>query len=210
MPYSIEEQEAELGRLQDLMPASGRMMCKLLHRPEQPTVVDTSLPLPWQRDSRPICFNLDLWNQLPEAQRDLMLLRIVSWLTEVRWFKFDLYRGLSVAGLLGSLVELSQGDAIGVLVAGGLTVFSARQIWRSHRSIQRELDADELAIQVAQRRGYTETDAARHLLAAIESVARIEGRPTLTFSELLRCQNLKAIAGLSPVGLSEQRRRMED
>ena len=209
MPYSLEEQEAELGRLQDLMPASGRMMCKLRHRPEQPVVIDTSLPLPWQRDSRPVCLNLDLWNQLPESQRDLMLLRIVSWLTEVRWFKFDLYRSLTVAGLVGTLVELSQGDAIGLLVAGGLMVLGTRQIWRSHRSIQRELDADELALQVAQRRGYAENDAARHLLAAIESIARIEGRPTLNFSELLRCQNLKAIAGLTPVGLSEQRRRME-
>ena len=209
MPYSLEEQEAELGRLQDLMPASGRMMCKLRHRPEQPVVIDTSLPLPWQRDSRPVCLNLDLWNQLPESQRDLMLLRIVSWLTEVRWFKFDLYRSLTVAGLVGTLVELSQGDAIGILVAGGLMVLGTRQIWRSHRSIQRELDADELALQVAQRRGYAENDAARHLLAAIESIARIEGRPTLNFSELLRCQNLKAIAGLTPVGLSEQRRRME-
>ena len=209
MPYSLEEQEAELGRLQDLMPASGRMMCKLRHRPEQPVVIDTSLPLPWQRDSRPVCLNLNLWNQLPESQRDLMLLRIVSWLTEVRWFKFDLYRSLTVAGLVGTLVELSQGDAIGILVAGGLMVLGTRQIWRSHRSIQRELDADELALQVAQRRGYAENDAARHLLAAIESIARIEGRPTLNFSELLRCQNLKAIAGLTPVGLSEQRRRIE-
>lgn len=209
MPYSIEEQELELGRLQELMPASGRMFCKLSHRPEQPIVIESSLPLPWQRGRRAVSLNLDLWNQLPEAQRDLMLLRIVSWVTGVQWFQFDLYRGLSAVGLLGGAVEFFQGDAVGMIIAGGLVTLGARQIWRSHRSSQRELEADELAIHVAQRRGYSESDAARHLLAAIESIARIEGRPTLNFVELLRCQNLKAIAGLSPVGISTTRKRLE-
>ncbi|NET09685.1 MAG: DUF3318 domain-containing protein [Merismopedia sp. SIO2A8] len=201
------EPELELGRLQDLMPASGRMFCKLQHRPEQPTVIDAPLPFPWQRGARSIYLNLDLWNQLPEAQRDLLLLRIVSWNVAVRWFKFDLYRGLAAAGLLGTLVELSQADAIGVLVSGGLTALAATQIWRSHRSTQVELEADETAIATAQRRGYAKIDAARHLLAAIESVARIEGRPALSFEELLRCQNLKAIAGVSPVGIPHQQRK---
>lgn len=209
MPYSIEEQELELGRLQELMPASGRMFCKLTHRPEQALVIEASLPLPWQRGHRPVFLNLDLWNQLPEAQRDLMLLRLVCWVTGVKWIKFDLYRGLSAVGLFGGAVELLQGDAVGVITAGTLVAFGASQIWRSHRSAQRELEADELAIQVAQRRGYSETDAARHLLAAIESIARIEGRPTLEFTELLRCQNLKAIAGLSPVGIPATRRQTE-
>ena len=176
-------------------------MCQLIHRPEQSVVIEASLPLPWQRSRRPVFLNLDLWNQLPESQRDLMALRMVSWVTGVKWFKVDLYRGLTMAGLFGGAVELAQSDAIGVIVSGGLMALGASQIWRSHRSAQRELDADELAIQVAQRRGYSETDAARHLLAAIESVARIEGRLTLSFGELLRCQNLKAIAGLSPVGI---------
>lgn len=207
MAYPTDDREAELGRLQELMPASGRMFCKLVHRPEQPSVIDSALPFPWQRGIRPVFLNLDLWEQLPEAQRDLMLLRIVSWVTEIRWFKPDIYRGGALVGLVGTLVEASQGDAIGILVAGGLTALAIRQIWRSQRSDQVELDADELAVQVAQRRGYTETDAARHLLAAIESIARIEGRPSLSFTELLRCQNLKAIAGLSPVGMPESRRR---
>lgn len=207
MPYPIDDREAELGRLQELMPASGRMFCKLVHRPEQSSVIDATLPFPWQRGIRPIFLNLDLWEQLPEFQRDLMLLRIVSWVTQIRWFKPDIYRGGALVGLVGTLVETSQGDAIGVLVAGGLTALAVRQIWRSQRSDKLELEADELAVQVAQRRGYTETDAARHLLAAIESIARIEGRPSLNFVELLRCQNLKAIAGLSPVGMPESRRR---
>ncbi|MEM9214253.1 MAG: DUF3318 domain-containing protein [Cyanobacteria bacterium P01_F01_bin.150] len=209
MVYPIADQEAELGRLQELMPASGRMLCRLMHCPEQSVVIATSLPLPWQRGKRPVSLNLDLWNQLPESQRDLLLLRTVSWVIGMQWFTFDLYRGLMAAGLLGAAVEFAQGDAIGIMVSVGLAAMGTSQIWRSHRSTQRELDADELAIQVAQRRGYGETDAARHLLAAIESVARIEGRPALDLSELLRCQNLKAIAGLSPVGISNNRRRME-
>lgn len=201
------EPELELGRLQDLMPASGRMLCKLQHRPEQSTVIDAPLPFPWQRGARSIYLNLDLWNQLPEAQRDLLLLRIVSWNIAVRWFKVDLYRGLTVAGLLGTLVELSQADAIGFLVSGGLTGLAATQIWRSHRSTQVELEADEEAIATAQRRGYAKVEAARHLLAAIEAIARVEGRPALTFEELLRCQNLKAIAGVSSMGVPNPKRR---
>ena len=204
-----DDTEAELGRLQELMPASGRMLCKLVHRPEQPVVIEAPLPRPWQTGARSIFLNLDLWNQLPEAQRDLLLLRMVSWNLAIRWFKFDWYRGLTAAGLMGTLVELSQADAVGVLVSGGLTTLAALQIWRSHRSIQTELEADEAAIQIAQRRGYTQVDAARHLLAAIESVARVEGRPTLNFTELLRCQNLKAIAGLSPIGMPSQYRSRE-
>ncbi|MCF3424469.1 DUF3318 domain-containing protein, partial [Escherichia coli] len=63
------------------------------------------------------------------------------------------------------------------------------------------LNADEAAIRVAQRRGYTETEAAEQLLSAIETVAQLEGRPSLNFTELIRSQNLRALAGLSPVGV---------
>ena len=199
--------EVELGRLQDLMPASGRMHCRLVHRPEQAVVIEAPLPVPWKRGSRNIFLNLDLWNQLPIAQRDLLLLRAVSWNLTIRWFKLDWYQGITAAGLVGAMVEFTQGDAVGVLVAGALTALATTQIWRSHHSTRIELDADESAIQTAQRRGYRQAEAARHLLAAIESVAKIEGRPALNFTELLRCQNLKAIAGLSPLGVPNQERR---
>ncbi|MEB3230492.1 MAG: DUF3318 domain-containing protein [Leptolyngbyaceae bacterium] len=199
--------EGELGRLQELMPASGRMLCRLVHRPEQAVVIDTPLPLPWQRGSRNIFLNLDLWCQMPLAQRDLLLLRVVSWNLAVRWFKVDRSRGMAAVGLVGTAVELGQGDAVGVVVAGVLTVLVATQIWRSHHNTAMELEADETAIQIAQRRGYPQPAAARHLLEAIESVARLERRSGLDFTELLRCQNLKAIAGLSPVGVPESVRQ---
>ena len=72
------------------------------------------------------------------------------------------------------------------------------RIWRSNRSSQVELNADEGAIRVALRRGCKEAEAAGHLLGAIEAVAQIEGR-SLDFNELIRCQNLKAISGISAV-----------
>ncbi len=106
-------------------------------------------------------------------------------------------------GLLGLTVELLQGDAIGTIATGGLSAIAASQIWRSNRSVQRQLDADEAAIKVALRRGYTEAEAAAHLLSAIETAAQLEGRPSLNFTELIRCQNLRAIAHLSPVGVPE-------
>ncbi len=87
---------------------------------------------------------------------------------------------------------------------GSLSAIAATQVWRSTRSSQTELDADEAAIKVATRRGYTETEAAQYLLAGIEAVAELEGRSGLDFTELIRSQNLKAIAGLSPVGVPEK------
>ncbi len=80
------------------------------------------------------------------------------------------------------------------------------RIWRDNRSSQVELDADETAIRVALRRGYSEAEAARHLLSAIEAVAQIEGR-SLDFNELIRCQNLKAISGISAVGVPDSVRK---
>ena len=194
------ETSAEIRRLLDVMPASGRMMTKLVSKPEQPIVIDSSFPLPWNQE-RPIFINFDLWRRLNKPQRDLLLLRTVSWLTGVKWFKPDIYQGAVVAGLLGAMVELLQGDAVGVVVAGGLTAIAGTRIWRTSRSQLSELNADEAAIRVAQRRGYTEIEAAEQLLSAIETVAQLEGRPSLNFTELIRSQNLRAIAGLSPVGV---------
>ena len=196
------EPTTEIRRLLDVMPASGRMMTKIVSKPELALVINSAFPLPWNQE-RPIFINFDLWRRLSKPQRDLLLLRTAAWLTGVKWFKPDIYQGIVVAGLLGAMVELVQGDAVGVVVAGGLTAIAGNRIWRTSRSSQSQLNADEAAIRVAQRRGYTETEAAEHLLSAIEAVAQIEGRHSLDFTELIRCQNLRAIAGLSPVGVPD-------
>ena len=197
------EPNAEIRRLLDVMPASGRMMTKIVSKPEQACVIDSPFPLPWSQE-RPIFINFDLWRRLAKPQRDLLLLRTVSWLIGVKWFKPDIYQGVVLTGLLGAMVELTQADAVGVVVAGGLMAIATTQIWRGSRSSQTQLNADEAALRVAQRRGYSQTEAAQHLLSAIEAVAQIEGRPSLNFTELIRCQNLRAIAGLSPVGIPEK------
>lgn len=194
--------EPEIRRLRDLMPASGRMLTKIISKPQQTAVIETPFPMPWLRD-RPIYINFDLWRRLPRPQRDMLLLSTVSWLINIKWFKPDLYQGVVIAGLLGGMVELMQGDAVGVVVATGLSAIAGGQIWRSTRRCQTHLDADTDALKVALRRGYTETEAAQHLLAAIASVAEIEGRVSLNFTELIRSQNLRAIAGISPVGVPE-------
>jgi Protein of unknown function (DUF3318) len=193
------EPTAEIRRLLDVMPASGRMMTKIVSKPEQSKVIDCQFPMPWNQ-SRPIWINFDLWRRLSKPQRDLLLLRTVSWLIGVKWFKPDVYQGVVVAGLLGGTFQFAQGDGMGIVVAGGLSAIAGYQIWRNSRNSQSQLNADEAAVKIAQRRGYDETEAARHLLAAIEGVAQIEGRP-LNFTELVRSQNLRAIAGLSPVGV---------
>ncbi|WP_088241862.1 DUF3318 domain-containing protein [Calothrix rhizosoleniae] len=192
------EPKVEIRRLFDIMPASGRMTTKIVSKPEQGKVIDVTFPLPWNQE-RPIYINFDLWHRLGKPQRDLLLLRMVSWLTGVKWFKPDIYQGVTLAGLLAVLLEFSQSDAVGVAVAGGLTAIAINRIWRTNHSQESELNADKAAIRVALRRGYSEVEAAQHLLTAIEAVAKIEKRSGLSFTELIRCQNLRAIAGLSAV-----------
>jgi hypothetical protein len=196
----------EIYRLIELMPASGRMYCKVVAQPQQSAAIAARFPLPWHK-TRPIAINFSLWDQLPQPQRDLLLLRTVSWLNAIQWFKPDLYQGLVLAGLAGTVLELLQADAAGIVTAGGLTVLAGTQVWRKSRSTEMELEADEKAIQIAQRRGYTETEASHHLLEAIEAAAKLEGRSNPNFTELLRCQNLRAIAGLSPVAVPETLRQ---
>ncbi|MGA7932719.1 MAG: DUF3318 domain-containing protein [Kovacikia sp.] len=198
--------DLEIRRLLDIMPASGRMTTKLVSKPEQSVVIDSPFPTPWIRE-RPVWINFDLWSRLPRSERDLLMLRSVSWLTGVKWFRPNLYQGIVLAGVIGAVVELVQADPVGIIVASGLSAIAGTQIWRNNRNPEKELEADEAALRVAQRRGYSETDAARHLLSSIQSVADIEGRPHLNFTELLRSQNLRAIAGLSPVGVPERLRR---
>ena len=196
------EPNVEIRRLLDVMPASGRMTTKIVSKPEQAKVIDASFPQPWNQ-ARPIYINFDLWRRLPKPQRDLLLLQMVSWLTGVKWFKPDIYQGVVLAGLLGGFLEAVQSDVVGVAVAGGLSAIAAWRIWRTNKSQESELNADAAAIKIAQRRGYSEAEAAQHLLSAIEGVAKIEGRSSFNFTELIRCQNLRAITGLSPVGVPE-------
>ena len=204
--YSMYRTETEISRLLDIIPASGRMLTKIVSKPEQTIVIEVPFPLPWSQ-KRPILINFDLWHRLPTAQRDLLILRTISWLLGIKWFKLDWYQGVVLAGLVGGIVELLQGDAVGVVVATGLSALASAQIWQSSHSSQSQLEADEVAIKIAQRRGYSQSEATQHLLSAIATVARIEGRSSLNFTELIRCQNLRAIAGISPMGVPDAVKR---
>lgn len=194
--------DPEIRRLIDIMPASGRMLTKIVSKPQQTTVIESPFPLPWFRD-RTIYINFDLWRRLPRPQRDMLLLRTVCWLINIKWFKPDLYQSVVLAGFLGGIIEFAQADAVGVVVATGLSAIAGSQLWRNNRSSQSQLDADTDGIKIAQRRGYSDIEAAQHLLAAIESVAQIEGRSSLNFTELIRSQNLRAMAGISSVGVPD-------
>jgi hypothetical protein len=194
--------DQEIRRLTDVLPASGRMLTKLVSKPEQRIVIDYPFPQPWMID-RPIWINFELLDELSLPERDLLVLRTVSWVIGVKWFRPSWYQGVVLIGAVGAVIEGVQADPVGILAAGTLSTIAGLQIWRGNHSTQRELDADEAAIQVALRRGYTEEDAARYLLDAIAHVAAIENRKGLSFIELLRCQNLKAIAGISPAAIPD-------
>ncbi len=197
--------EPEIRRLLDLMPASGRMMAKLVEKPEQRVVLDCPLPLPWVRP-RPIYVNFELWSLLPRSQRDLLMLRAVSWLGAVRWFEPNVNLGLVAIAAIGLGVEVLQRDGMGIAAAGALGTIAVSRIWQNNHRSQLELEADEMALKTAIRRGYSDTEAAQHLLAAIEAVAQLEAR-SLNFIDLVRCQNLRAIAGISPVGVPPRMRQ---
>ncbi|MEO1373405.1 MAG: DUF3318 domain-containing protein, partial [Cyanobacteria bacterium J06635_10] len=196
------EPKVEIRRLSDLMPASAISTVKILSKPEQKKVIDTPFPLPWHRE-RLIYINFDLWRNLTKQQRDLLLVRNVSWLNGIQWFKPNIYQGVVLAGLFGGLVEAAQGDAVGVVAAGGLSAIAMLRIWRNNHSQESEITADMAAIRLVQRRGYSEAEAAEYLLKAIETVAKIEKRSTFNFLELIRCSNLRRMAGFSELGVVE-------
>jgi hypothetical protein len=91
-----------------------------------------------------------------------------------------------------------RGEAAGIVTLAGLTVLAGTQVFRKKRQEEAVLIADEAAIRVAQRRGYTETEAVQHLLGAIESITQLEQR-SLSVAEVVRSQALRAMTGLSPL-----------
>ncbi|MEO0408064.1 MAG: DUF3318 domain-containing protein [Cyanobacteria bacterium P01_A01_bin.135] len=183
--------DAELGRLAELLPASGRMWCRLVSAPKQKRAIAAGMPKPWNR-SHTIGINLERWQQLPEGQRDLLLLRTVGWSTAVQWLKPNLSTALLSIGAVGTAVELFQSNAAGIILFSGLSVVAVRQIWRSQRSIDVEKMADVAGVRVAMRRGYTLPDAVRNLVAGIKALPELEGRAE-TVDELVRCQALKSM-----------------
>ena len=201
--------ESEIRRLLDIMPASGRMLTKIISKPQQSRVIDAPFSPPWSRSGRPIYINFDLWCRLPQGQRDLLLLRATASLIGIKWFKPNLYQAITVVGLLGLTVQMTQGDISGMMASGGLTVIAVYQIWRSHLSVQRELDTDEKAIKIAFRRGYNTIDASKNLLDGLEASSQLEGRSGLGFTELIRCQHLRKLANISSVDIPDMVRTRE-
>lgn len=169
------------------------MATRLMVKDNQPHLIVAKFPTPWAAN-RDVCLNLSLWQQLPQSERDLLFLRENCRITGIRWLQPGLYQGLAAAGGVGLAIELAQSNALGVLLAGGVASFAVGQIWRSNLGLPAELAADAQAVQVAQRRGYSEKEAAQALMAAIAAVPHIESRPGLTAQETIRCQNLRPLA----------------
>lgn len=193
----------EIARLRDLLPASWRMYTSVKSKPEQPELLSSMPILPWQRGTQ-ININFRLWRQLPEAQRDLLFLHEISWRQQTKWLQMGAYQGIAAVSVVGGIVEAVQGDVTGIAIALLLGTIGFNQILRSHKSSQVKVQADNEAINVAQKRGYREEEAAQALLEAIPAMARLIGRNTPEFTELIRCQNLRAIAGLSKTTIPDK------
>jgi Protein of unknown function (DUF3318) len=194
--------DPEFRRLLDLVPASARMTAKLRHQPNQKTILNYQRPW-FANQDRTISINLRLWAELPMPQRDLLLLYVVNWQNQSQWLKPDLYQGIAAVGAIAGCIEGVQQDAVGVVAALGLSAIATVQVWRQSQGVRLDLAADREALAIAQQRGYSETDAASHLLKGIASSAELEGRNGLAFNELIRSQQLRTIAGLSQVRVPE-------
>ncbi len=192
----------EIARLRDLLPASWRMVTSIKSKPEQAEPVSSLQILPWQKGTQ-VNINFRLWRQLPEAQRDMLLLHEVSWRQQTKWLQAGAYQGIATAAFVGGVVEAVQGDVTGMAIAILLGTIGINQILRKNKSSQIQIEADREALDVAQKRGYSETEAARALLEAIPAVAKLIGRDKPEFTELIRCQNLRAIANLSKATIPE-------
>ncbi|MEM9244646.1 MAG: DUF3318 domain-containing protein [Cyanobacteria bacterium P01_F01_bin.153] len=183
---------SEINRLQELVPGSGRMVVKVVDAPEAPQTITSEFPYPWRRN-RAIAIDFDRWLQLPESQRDLLFLREVCWLTRMQWFEPQWQQGVALLAAVVMTFELAQGDGVGAIAAGALAGCAGWQWWQQRRSPERQVDADRGAISVAQRRGYDTVAAATALLAGIEAIAILDGNSGLSFTDQVRCQNLRGI-----------------
>jgi hypothetical protein len=193
----------EIARLRDLLPASWRMATSIKSKPEQLEPISSLQILPWQKGTQ-VNINFRLWRQLPEAQRDMLLLHEVSWRQQTKWLQTGAYQGIAAAALVGGVVEAVQGDVTGIAIAILLGTIGINQILRKQKSAQIQMQADSGALEVAQKRGYGEIEAARALLEAIPMAAKLVGRDAPEFTELIRCQNLRAIAGISKIQISDE------
>jgi hypothetical protein len=170
------------------------MLITIAAAPQSDDVIAAPFPYPWRRDRYTITLNFSRWLSLPQGQRDLLLLRAVAWQLQGRGLQVKGMHGLVALGVVGTGFEWIQQNAVGVVLAGGLTAIALRRAWRDYHGPDRDLDADAAALQVAERRGYALPEAAEQLRLGIEAIAG----PHPTVLELLRLQTLRAIAQRPP------------
>jgi Protein of unknown function (DUF3318) len=192
------QSDQEILRLLDLLPASWRMSTKIMPTSDCAEVIHSSPLLPWANSTQ-ITIAQKLWMQLGVANRDLLLLREVSWRQQSKWFKPGTYQSIAALSTIGGIIQLVQGDTVGIAISIMLATISVEQVRRKGKGTQIQIEADNEALRIAQRRGYSEVTAAKSLLEAVQAVAKLEGRSSMEFTELLRCQNLRTIAGFSSV-----------
>ncbi|AFY70573.1 hypothetical protein Pse7367_2311 [Thalassoporum mexicanum PCC 7367] len=191
----------EILRLRDLLPASWRMRTEVKGGRDQTQVIYSKAIKPWNANT-PVYINFGLWFKLPESQRDLLFIREVSWRQTSKWFKLETYQLATLAAVIFTIPEVVQFDPAGMSLGFLFTTVAVKQVLKQTKGSKVQIDADNEAIAVAKIRGYSDTNAARSLLDGIKTVAKLENRGAPEFVELIRYQNLRALGGLSAVGVS--------
>ncbi len=190
MTASITPEQAEILRLRDLLPASLRPLITIQAASAQEHLISLRRTGLWQSQGL-ILLQFRPWLSLPQTQRDLLFLREVGWFDCRNWLQPGLYQGLALMGGISFLGELLAQNPVSVVLAGGVTGLALRQIWQDQQGEAAHFNADDFALKRAQFRGYERREAARHLLAGMESAQRIDRTDALT---VMRLQRLQAIA----------------
>ena len=187
-------ESAEILRLKELLPASGREKIEILPASlNQLEVIRGSRLLPWQRRLK-IYIKAYEWGQLTPNQRSSIFLHKVGYHSPALTRTLDFYAALIGLGGISMVVEGMQRDPVGITVAGGLGGLAIWQLVRDRASDRRLLAADSYAIDRLVLRGLPRIQAVEALGQALNIEARLEGRTGNELQDVLRYQNLKRLA----------------
>ncbi len=185
-------EQTEIGRLRDLLPASLRPLLEIAPAPVSLEGAPLKLRRrpPWNLNGM-IEIDFRRWSAIPQPQRDLLFLREAGWFDCRNWLQPGVYQIIALVGSVSIIGELAAHNAFAAVLASGVTSLAIRQLWQNMNGEATHLNADEFALKRAQFRGYDRQAAARHLLAALELVQRVDKTDILI---AMRVQRLQAIA----------------
>ncbi|MDX1977880.1 MAG: DUF3318 domain-containing protein [Pseudanabaenaceae cyanobacterium bins.68] len=189
----------EIMELEDLLPASWRMQTKVFSGYERLPLISSNLPKPWNRRLK-VNLNFRQWQELSRSERDLLFLQEVAGRLTPRWLTLGLDQALTLLALVATAWQFSQSDLGGAGLGILLTLLAGDRLRRQQTGLPARIKADQETLQIAQRRGYSSTQAAKALL---QGLAKLHERQEPGLDYLIRCEHLRAIATRTEIGVPD-------